>query len=181
MSRVWMIALAFVSAMLLAACEPPDEAETDTPAMQEEPSGGMEGGTEPAPPATVDLSGLVPPNERIGTEISGLVAAGGKRLLRRGAASRNAHSGKANDGLDFVEPSALVCNFRLDPERSEIVTGEQRAVEPVFMIDFDLAVASRDGWRGTKCVGDVLDNHRAEIAPDIPGAVARDCRRREHG
>lgn len=53
MTRVWMIAIAFASASLLAACEPPDEAETDLPTMQEEPAGtggGMEGGTEPAPP-----------------------------------------------------------------------------------------------------------------------------------
>lgn len=53
MTRVWMIAMAFASASLLAACEPPDEAETDAPAMQEEPAGmgsGTQGGTEPAPP-----------------------------------------------------------------------------------------------------------------------------------
>jgi hypothetical protein len=81
---------------------------------------------------------------------------------------------------DWVPPApfdeGLACHNDLNLDN--VIFRDHRAVA---MIDFDLAVASRDGWRGTKCVGDVLDNHRAEIAPDIPGAVARDCRRREHG
>jgi len=94
-----------------------------------------------------------------------------------GAVSR-----RPQNGPDIVDVGALVGNLRLDAERAEIVADEKSSVEAVIVVEHDLGRrAARDGRSETEIEVDVLDDHPAEIAADIPGVVARQSRSCEHG
>ena len=75
---------------------------------------------------------------------------------------------------DLLWPLIRAGLFRFDPETTEIIACEQSAVIPVGVIDLNGVLG------GSDIDIDVFDDHRTEFAADIPGAIARKCRSREH-
>jgi hypothetical protein len=102
---------------------------------------------------------------------------------RIGIAAGLAYTGEAGRALarqtdrilDLVQVSLLVGHLRLEAERAKIVADEDVAIEAIFVIDLNRVLDCTD------VDVDILDDHRAKIATDIPGAVTRQCRGGEHG
>jgi hypothetical protein len=84
-----------------------------------------------------------------------------------------AFAGKADAGLEAVEVSLLVGHLRFQPERTQVVADEQGAVIAIFMIENELGVPGLHRSAGWKKDLRVFDDHRTEIATNVPGAIAR--------
>ncbi len=91
---------------------------------------------------------------------------------RAGPLAREGHTGGAGD---LIHVSMLVAALGLDAETAEVVADEQSGVVILLIINSE-GIIDR-----AEIDVHVFHDHRAEFATDVPGAIARKCRRSEHG